>query len=141
MPNAIHFIYVCFLLIRLTFVDKVIITVFFLLFARVLTFAQSAGNTAIDLIYQKYQSSSAVPPSESVIVKQGWYKKYISVQISARCQFKNTCSQFMNDAVHTHGIFEGFMLGIDRLTRCGTSQNTYRYLPSLSENKSDLYIE
>jgi putative component of membrane protein insertase Oxa1/YidC/SpoIIIJ protein YidD len=100
--------------------------------------AQSPANNNIENVYRVYQhnsNSSEIPKST---IKKGFYKKHISAQISANCEFKNSCSVYMNNAIQNHGAFEGFLLGIDRLTRCGASQNTYRYLPSLIDAKNNL---
>ena len=34
------------------------------------------------------------------------------------CIYHPTCSNYAKDAVHTHGIFRGFLLGTARLLRC-----------------------
>jgi len=93
--------------------------------------AQQPDNDVIKSIYESYQNK--VKSATAIPIKQhkNFYKKYISFQISATCQFQKTCSEFMLEAIHHKGIFTGFLTGIDRLSRCGTSDKTYNYLPSL----------
>lgn len=96
--------------------------------------AQQVNDKEIKSIYELCQNK----PETALIVpkkqQQNFYKKHLSLQISATCQFQNTCSAFMSEAIHHKGIFAGFLLGIDRLSRCGSSDMTYNYLPSLKSS-------
>lgn len=46
------------------------------------------------------------------------YQKYLSPGLPRRCRYHPTCSQYMVDAVGTHGAFKGFIMGIGRILRC-----------------------
>lgn len=47
-----------------------------------------------------------------------FYQKYISPGLPRRCRYHPTCSQYMVDAVGTHGAFKGFVMGFGRILRC-----------------------
>jgi putative component of membrane protein insertase Oxa1/YidC/SpoIIIJ protein YidD len=71
-------------------------------------------------------------------VKTGWYKLYkrnFSELLSGNCQYTNTCSDFMKEAIHSKGA-EGFLLGLDRLMRCGTADYSYYIFPTLIDSKT-----
>lgn len=46
------------------------------------------------------------------------YKKTLSEQISAHCEFEPSCSSFSLQAIHELGYVKGIFLSADRLTRC-----------------------
>ena len=50
------------------------------------------------------------------------YKSTISfvlrVLFGGGCRFQPTCSEYFNEAVMTHGIITGSLLGIKRFLRC-----------------------
>ena len=46
------------------------------------------------------------------------YKYLISPIIPKACRFLPTCSDYMTEAIKTHGPFYGVCLGIKRLLRC-----------------------
>lgn len=46
------------------------------------------------------------------------YQKYISPGIRSRCRYYPTCSQYMVDAIYTHGTLKGLIMGIARILRC-----------------------
>lgn len=46
------------------------------------------------------------------------YKKTLSEQISAHCEFDPSCSSFSLQAIHELGNIKGIFLSADRLTRC-----------------------
>lgn len=47
-----------------------------------------------------------------------FYQKRISPGLPRRCRYHPTCSQYMVDAVGTHGAFKGFVMGMGRILRC-----------------------
>lgn len=47
-----------------------------------------------------------------------FYQRFISPGINSRCRYYPTCSQYMVDAILTHGSFKGFLMGIARILRC-----------------------
>ncbi len=46
------------------------------------------------------------------------YRGVISPYLGPSCIYSPTCSAYMLDAVHKHGIAKGFILGITRIFRC-----------------------
>jgi len=46
------------------------------------------------------------------------YKLVISPLLPSACRFYPTCSQYMSEAIETHGIAKGVWLGLKRLGRC-----------------------
>lgn len=47
-----------------------------------------------------------------------FYQKILSPLCPGVCRFRPTCSQYMIDALRTHGIVKGLYLGIRRILRC-----------------------
>ena len=46
------------------------------------------------------------------------------------CKFIPTCSNYMVEALETHGLIKGLYLGIKRLLKCNPfTKNEYRYDP------------
>jgi len=95
--------------------------------------AQISQKNDVDNTYQIYNNLNVDRPS--INIKQSiwfrFYKNNISSQLSSQCQFTNTCSEFMSVAVNHQPILGGFLLGIDRLVRCGSSNYAFYQLPSL----------
>ena len=46
------------------------------------------------------------------------YKKYISPHLGENCRYWPTCSEYMMQALETHGAVKGLALGTLRLLRC-----------------------
>ncbi len=46
------------------------------------------------------------------------YKRWISPVLPSACRFQPTCSEYMLEAVETHGAARGLWLGIKRLAKC-----------------------
>jgi uncharacterized protein len=46
------------------------------------------------------------------------YQYVISPLTPASCRFTPTCSQYMKEAILSHGIFKGFYLGLKRIGKC-----------------------
>lgn len=47
-----------------------------------------------------------------------FYQKFLSPLCPGVCRYTPTCSQYMIEAVMTHGIFKGIWLGTKRILRC-----------------------
>jgi putative membrane protein insertion efficiency factor len=47
-----------------------------------------------------------------------FYKKLISPLLGNTCRFHPSCSDYFLEAVETHGILKGALLGFKRLLRC-----------------------
>ena len=47
-----------------------------------------------------------------------FYQLVISPMIGPHCRFYPTCSQYMIEAIESHGLFKGIYLGVRRLLRC-----------------------
>jgi putative membrane protein insertion efficiency factor len=46
------------------------------------------------------------------------YKRWISPLLPSACRFYPTCSEYMTQAVETHGVLRGVWMGLRRLSRC-----------------------
>lgn len=46
------------------------------------------------------------------------YQWIISPWLPKTCRFEPSCSNYMIQAIQTHGIFRGIMLGSKRILRC-----------------------
>jgi hypothetical protein len=46
------------------------------------------------------------------------YKRWLSPLLPPACRFSPTCSEYMAEAVHIHGVAHGVWLGVRRLARC-----------------------
>lgn len=54
------------------------------------------------------------------------YKNFISTQDDRGCTFYPSCSTYAFQTIKKHGVFEGILDAIDRLTRCnGLSPENY----------------
>lgn len=47
-----------------------------------------------------------------------FYKRWISPMLPSACRFHPTCSEYMMDAITTHGVARGVWMGLRRLGRC-----------------------
>jgi putative membrane protein insertion efficiency factor len=46
------------------------------------------------------------------------YKRWISPLLPSACRFYPTCSEYMMQAVETHGVVRGVWMGLRRLAKC-----------------------
>jgi len=46
------------------------------------------------------------------------YQKFLSPLVGRSCRFQPTCSEYMIEALQTHGALKGLYLGIKRILRC-----------------------
>jgi putative membrane protein insertion efficiency factor len=46
------------------------------------------------------------------------YKRWISPLLPSACRFHPTCSEYMIQAVETHGVARGVWMGLRRLAKC-----------------------
>ncbi|MGY3750523.1 membrane protein insertion efficiency factor YidD [Vagococcus acidifermentans] len=71
------------------------------------------------------------------------YQRFISPLFPRSCRYHPTCSQYMVDAVHTHGAAKGFLMGIARILRCQPlAKGGIDYVPlhfSLRKNPDETY--
>ncbi|MBO7097691.1 MAG: membrane protein insertion efficiency factor YidD [Alphaproteobacteria bacterium] len=47
-----------------------------------------------------------------------FYQKFLSPLCPGCCRFTPTCSQYMIEAIQTHGALKGLYLGIKRILKC-----------------------
>ena len=52
----------------------------------------------------------------------GFYQHYISAVDGDRCPMVPSCSEYMRICVKKHGIIMGWIMGADRLVRCGRDE-------------------
>ena len=59
-----------------------------------------------------------------------FYQKVISPLLPHSCRFQHSCSQYMLEAIESHGVIKGLWLGSKRLLRChpwgGSDTTRYR---------------
>ena len=48
----------------------------------------------------------------------GFYQRYISPGLPARCRFRPTCSAYAFEAIEKYGVIHGGYLALRRLLRC-----------------------
>ncbi len=53
-----------------------------------------------------------------IIAAVRWYQRNISAYTKPKCRFYPTCSCYMIEAVETHGVCKGVLMGIWRILRC-----------------------
>jgi putative membrane protein insertion efficiency factor len=46
------------------------------------------------------------------------YKRWISPLLPSACRFHPTCSEYMMQAVETHGAARGVWMGLRRIAKC-----------------------
>ena len=46
------------------------------------------------------------------------YQRFISPGLGRNCRFSPSCSQYMLEAIQTHGCLKGLLLGLARIARC-----------------------
>jgi putative membrane protein insertion efficiency factor len=46
------------------------------------------------------------------------YKRWISPLLPSACRFHPTCSEYMMQAIRTHGAVRGVWMGLKRIARC-----------------------
>jgi len=46
------------------------------------------------------------------------YQKLLSPLMPGKCRYQPTCSEYMIEALKTHGIYKGLILGTKRILRC-----------------------
>ena len=65
----------------------------------------------------------------SVIASAGFlfYKTFISSQDNPSCIFTPSCSEYAVEAIQEHGLFTGWLMAFDRLSRCHGLVNPEHY--------------
>lgn len=46
------------------------------------------------------------------------YQKFISPLLPSSCRFYPTCSEYMKQAIQSHGVIKGLILGTKRILKC-----------------------
>ena len=68
------------------------------------------------------------------------YQKIISPLLGPRCKYHPSCSSYLVQAITTHGIIKGIMLGILRIIRCNPfSGGGFNPVPSKGKWFADVY--
>ena len=55
---------------------------------------------------------------QAIIWLLRFYKRWISPLLPSACRYYPSCSEYMQEAVHKHGVLRGVWLGLRRLARC-----------------------
>ena len=66
------------------------------------------------------------------------YQLFLSPFLGYNCNFRPTCSQYMFEAIKTHGIIKGIYLGIKRILKC-TPNREFTYDPVPPKDKNKIY--
>ena len=113
------------------------ISLFILLMITANSYGQEVqGLLSLDSAYQLQRAQTQVrSQSKNQVHWHAFYKRNFSELLSGNCQFSNTCSHFMKDATHEFG-FKGFLLGVNRLIRCGSSDYIYTVFPTFVDKQS-----
>ena len=53
-----------------------------------------------------------------ILITLRTYKRWMSPLLPSACRFHPTCSEYMMQAVETHGVARGIWMGLRRLCRC-----------------------
>lgn len=68
------------------------------------------------------------------------YQKLISPLLGPRCKYHPSCSSYLVQAITTHGIIKGIILGTLRIIRCNPfSGGGYNPIPSKGKWFADVY--
>lgn len=101
---------------------------YFILFYVQCCFSQSE-TALMDFIAQRKNSFSKKPSIEQTyqVISNSksitkpffvFYKSFLSEQFAANCAFGPSCSQFAVAIIKEKGFLKGYLLTLDRLTRC-----------------------
>lgn len=121
--------------------NKVYLLLFICVFSKTMLAQNRASVLSLDSAYL-YQSKEVVMKEKesNKVIWHSFYKKNFSELLSGNCQFTHTCSHFMKDAVREQGL-RGFLIGMNRLIRCGTSDYVYTVFPSFVDKQSFTLID
>ena len=68
------------------------------------------------------------------------YQKLISPLLGPRCKYHPSCSNYLVQAITTHGIFKGIILGTLRIIRCNPfSGGGFNPVPNKGKWFADVY--
>ena len=68
------------------------------------------------------------------------YQKFISPLLGPRCKYHPSCSSYLVQAITTHGIIKGIILGLLRIIRCNPfSGGGFNPVPSKGKWFADVY--
>jgi len=68
------------------------------------------------------------------------YQKLISPLLGPRCKYHPSCSSYLVQAITTHGIIKGIILGLLRIIRCNPfSGGGFNPVPSKGKWFADVY--
>ena len=82
--------------------------------------AFAGQNVAIAENNNSYQT--AEKHTNPVVYPIKFFNKYISGADGNRCQMYPSCSQYCIEAFNKHGALLGWIMGSDRLVRCGRDE-------------------
>lgn len=62
-----------------------------------------------------------------------FYKANISSQDSRNCMYDLSCSAYAMESIRAHGFWQGWLLGLDRYTRCNGMHGSF--YPDAADNR------
>ncbi len=68
-----------------------------------------------------------------------FYQRYISPVDGERCPMHPSCSAYAQEAVERHGLFIGWIMGCDRLVRCGRDET--RISPAIQKDDARVTLD
>jgi putative component of membrane protein insertase Oxa1/YidC/SpoIIIJ protein YidD len=92
--------------------------------------AQDIVKSNLELI--KITSESGVHPEKEMSGLFKIYQKHVSEQLISDCIYEESCSHFSQGAIKAYGPIKGFIMTLDRLTRC--SRASYAETPRVRIN-------
>lgn len=119
----------------------------FLMMASIPAFAQEAedfriGREAAKIETTKSPWSSYIEISRGPVQKVAaitfvGYKRFVASQDSRQCAYHRTCSEYCLNSMKDHGIFAGFVMGLERFERCSAFDAQFYLRSPISGRRVD----
>lgn len=74
-------------------------------------------------VHSNISDSSSRARPVSIVLR--FYRHYVTISDSDRCQMMPSCSIYAQEAFSRFGVIKGFLMTADRLTRCSNDMNSY----------------
>ncbi|MEQ8550269.1 MAG: membrane protein insertion efficiency factor YidD [Cyclobacteriaceae bacterium] len=99
--------------------------------------AQEIVKSDLELI--KITTESGIQQEKEMSGLFKIYQKHISEQLISDCIYEESCSHFSQGAIKAYGPIKGFVMTLDRLTRC--SRASYAETPRVRINDNGKIID